>query len=359
MENNIRRLNLMKKNITCLIDYKGNFSTKWNANPYRSGMDKELLKKYFSETGFNINFKKFHEVDFLSNDIKNNLYIYSSSEDIGYHYKDIIEDVILGIQENGGEVIPEFKFLRAHNNKVFMEILKKSYFKSETILNSAHYGSIEEVDFDRISYPVVFKSAAGAMSQGVALAHNRTELERIIKSRCSTRVVKKDIKDFFRAIKHKGYLKESLYRRKFILQEFIPNLNFDFKVIIFGERFYIFQRPVRKNDFRASGSGSKNYIYGSDVKFPEGIFDFASSIFEKLTVPHLSLDIAYDGYNFYLLEFQVLHFGTVGHVKSDGYYYKNNGLWSFQKEKHDLEKVYADSIGYYLQSVKYNQPVKV
>jgi glutathione synthase/RimK-type ligase-like ATP-grasp enzyme len=349
----------MKKNIICLIDYKGNFSTKWNSIPYRSGMDKTLLKKYFSETGFNIEFKKFHEIDFLSNEFKDNLYIYSSSEDIGYHYKDMIEDVIFGILENGGEVIPDYKFLRAHNNKVFMEILKKTHFKSGTILNSSYYGSIEEVDFGKISYPIVFKSAAGAMSQGVALAQNKTELEKIIKGRCSTRILNKDIRDSIRAIKHKGYSKESLYRRKFILQDFIPNLTFDFKIIIFGERYYIFQRPVRKNDFRASGSGNKNYIYGSDVKYPEGMFDFASDIFEKLMVPHLSLDIAYDGINFYLLEFQVLHFGTVGHVKSDGYYYKGNENWLFQKENLDLEKLYVDSIGYYLQAVKYNQPVNV
>ncbi|HOM66395.1 MAG TPA: hypothetical protein PK591_11340 [Ignavibacteriales bacterium] len=39
------------KKIIALTDYKNIFSSKHNANPYRNGMDKKLLEKYFKENG--------------------------------------------------------------------------------------------------------------------------------------------------------------------------------------------------------------------------------------------------------------------------------------------------------------------
>jgi len=342
---------MMKNKITCLTDYKGVFGQKWNDVPYRSGMGRELLEKYFSENGYSIEFKKFSDVKFIDTEINGNVFLYTSSEDIGYHYKDFIEDVVLGIQEGGGIVIPEYKFLRSHNNKVFMEILRDLYLLDLNRLTSYVYGSLEEVEFNKINYPIVFKSAKGSMSQGVTLVKNKEELEKIIKKNCRTRNILKDFRDYIRKIKRKGYVRESLYRQKFILQEFVPNLSFDYKILIFGERFYIFQRPVRKDDFRASGSGFKNYIYGSKVNCPNGIFDYALNIYKKLNIPHLSIDVAYDGHKFYLFELQVLYFGTVGHDESDGYYYHSEGKWIFKDEKFTLEKVYSDSICYCLQNI--------
>lgn len=338
----------MKNNITALTDYKGVFGQKWGDVPYRSGMNKNLLKKYFDELGYEIEFKKFSEIIFNENEIKDKLFLYTSSEDVGYHYKDFIEDVVYGIQECGGIVIPDFKFLRANNNKVFMELLRKKYLADIDSIDSKVYGALEEVDFNSISYPVVFKFAKGSMSQGVSLAKNKAELESIIKKKCRSRNIAADLRDILRKIKRKGYVRESLYRNKFILQQFIPNLSFDYKVLVLGERYYIFQRPVREDDFRASGSGYKNYIYGSKVECPKGIFDYAKEIFNKLNVPHLSLDIAFDGSKFYLFELQVVYFGTVGHHCSDGHYYPSGNKWIFKNENIPFEKTYAESIAFHV-----------
>jgi len=46
------------KKIIALTDYKNIFSSKHNANPYRNGMDKKLLEKYFKENGYKIIFFK-------------------------------------------------------------------------------------------------------------------------------------------------------------------------------------------------------------------------------------------------------------------------------------------------------------
>ena len=47
----------MKKKIFFLTDYKNNFGSKHNALPYRSGMDKDLLKKYFKAKGYDCIFQ--------------------------------------------------------------------------------------------------------------------------------------------------------------------------------------------------------------------------------------------------------------------------------------------------------------
>jgi len=50
------------RTIYALIDYKGYFESKINAVPKDSGMDKDLLKKHFSDQGFEIVFMHFPEV---------------------------------------------------------------------------------------------------------------------------------------------------------------------------------------------------------------------------------------------------------------------------------------------------------
>ena len=341
----------MKKRIVILTDYKNNFGSKWNNVTYRSGMDKEILKKNFEKSGYSVKFMNISNVKFDDEFSKEDTILYTSSEDIGYHYKNYIEDVIFGLKEKGLRVLPDFKFLRANNNKVFMEILKSIIFTdSVNNLSAAHYGVLEDIDIDGLTYPVVIKESIGAMSRGVALAINKQDFLKKAKKISRTQNIKKDLKDFLRSKKHKGYVRESLYRKKFIIQQFIPELTSDFKILIFGERYYIFERPVRKNDFRASGSGNANYIYGSNVNCPNGIFNFAKNVFDQAELPNISIDIAFDGNKFYLLEFQAIYFGTVGHAKADGYYMLNNGNWEFVKKKIDIEEVYADSIVNFLKN---------
>lgn len=336
-----------------LTDYKGHFGSKYNATPYRSGMSKDLLIHYFEKMKYSIEFVNFSDMTFKEEYSKDHFFVYTSSEDIGYYYKDYIEDVVLGLQEKGLPVVPDFKFLRANNNKVFMEILKSIIFNDAiNNLSAKHYGVLEDVDLKSLSYPVVIKESAGAMSRGVALAASEKEFLKKAKKIGRTANLNQDLRDFLRARKQKEYIRESLYRNKFIVQQFIPGLESDFKILIFGKRYYIFERPVRKNDFRASGSGNVNYVYGSNVLCSDRIFDFAKNVFEQANVPHLSIDIAFDGQKYYLLEFQAIYFGTVGQTKADGYYVQKNGEWIFDKNVLDVEKVYADSIDEFLK-VKY------
>lgn len=341
------------KKIYLLTDYNDRFGSKYGAKPYRSGMDKKLLKRHFREHDYEAIFLKISSAQELK-EVKGVPILYTSTEDPGYRYKSFIEDVVLYLQNRGANVIPRHEFLRANNNKSFMELYRKT-FKNGSInsLKSLSFGSLEELEYNisHFKYPVVVKESAGAMSKGVYLAKNKVQLIKIARKISSAKHLLNDIKDFIRSYIHKNYKKQSRYRQKFIVQEYIPRLNFDYKVIVFGDHYYIFKRPTRKNDFRASGSGNENYIYGSSVKYPKGIFDFSKRIFETMNLPHISLDIAYDSEcsKFYLIEFQGIYFGTVGYLKSDGYYLLQKKEWTFKSEKPSIEHEYVESVVTFLQ----------
>ena len=147
----------------------------------------------------------------------------------------------------------------------------------------------------------VIKTFFGATSIGVTSSKNQNDFKKKIKRASNSKNLFYDIWDFVRAIKHKGYIKESLYRKKFIVQDMIEDLKNDWKVLIFGKKYYVLYRGVRDNDFRASGSGKFEYI----EKLPEGFLDYCEKIYNFFNVPNLSIDIGFDGKQFYLFEFKL------------------------------------------------------
>ena len=340
--------------IVLLTDYRNTFGSKYNALPYRSGMDISKLQYYFKENNIRVNVLSFNKVLYNDPYFKNRIVVYTSSEDINYYYKDYIEDVILGLKNSGALIIPDFEFLRANNNKVFMEILRNKYASKcpEINLKTNIYGTLEDLKADllKFNYPVVLKEPQGAMSDGVFLAKNCSQLLKKVKKISKTKTIKEFLREEIRHYIHKGYSKQSLHRNKFIVQEFLPGLRNDWKVLVFGSKYYIFFRPNRKNDFRASGSGNKSYLYGSACPIPDGIFDYAQKIYHCLKVPTLSIDIAFSQGKFSLLEFQAVYFGSVGQVKSDGYFINRNRKWIFKKEKVELESLYCTSLLEFLEN---------
>lgn len=337
------------KQIIVLTDYKGHFGSNWAAKPYRSGMDLSVISDAFRKAGYEPQIFTFSEIANVNISLKDVPVIYTSSEDIGYHYKDFIEDVVLYLQGMGTRLIPDFNHIRANNNKVFMELFLKPLRKALDIGPASQvFGVLEQAQKPDRSYPIVIKEPKGAMSSGVTKADTASEFDKKAKAISRSPYLRKDLKDSLRTYKHNDYKKESLYRNKFVTQEFIPDLQNDWKVLIFGDRYFIFSRPVRSGDFRASGSGFMSYKFGSQCEFPEGIFNFAKGIFDYLNVPQLSIDIAYDGNRFYLIEMQSLFFGTVGVIKSDVYFTQDGNSWKPQNKDLSLETIYTESILLYL-----------
>jgi len=340
------------RKIIALTDYKNHFGSKWKSNPYRSGYDQSLLKNYFNDNNYNIEFISLRNIDLKAKDWKNQLVIYTSSEEIGFNYKSFIEDIALELERLGAILLPSFDFLRANNNKVFMEILRNRVLGKELSGNhSRYYGAIEELYADikenKIEYPIVIKKAEGAMSRGVFLAKNEKELIKYAKIISRTPHLKAEIKEKIRKQKHNGYRPESSYQAKFITQTFIPNLTNDWKVLIYGNHYYILKRGIKANDFRASGS-HYNYKAGSKSEFPLHKLDEVKQMFESLNTPHLSLDYAYDGERGYVHEIQGVFFGTSTLEFCPDYYTHNGKEWVVEKQQLDQEGEYVYSIVHYL-----------
>ena len=338
--------------LICLTDYKNQFGSKWKATPYRSGLDKEYLSRLFQDFDYNVKFIPMTQVVFHDSVWKDRVVLYTSSEEYGLYYKNFIEDIVYGLKEAGARLIPDVSFLRANNNKVFMEILRQTKLPPDLqSISTNFYGTYDELDqamqTKQITFPCVIKKAAGAMSRGVFLAKNEGDLRKEAKKVSCTRQLKVALKERIRTRKHKGYKPESDYQGKFIIQSFVPGLKNDWKVLVYGEKYFVLKRNIRENDFRASGSGY-DYTSGSQAGFPVEMLGLIRKFYLKLNLPNLSVDFGFDGEKGYIFEFQAIHFGTSTHYKSQDYYDYADGEWLLQENTFDQEQIYVHSIIEYL-----------
>lgn len=345
----------MMRKIVLLTDYKGRFGSKHDDNPYRSGMDPAILKDAFMDAGYEVEFVSFSNVNPGDGGWEDKIVLYTSAEDKGLVYKQYIEDVVYALELAGARVIPPFKFLRAHNNKVFMELLR-NLLPGEIRGNlvSTHYGTVEELS-DRINdieFPVVVKGFSGAMGRNVYMAHNPGDLVKTVRKRITAGAsLFFRWKEYLRQIKHQGYRRDSFYRGRFVVQKFIPGLKNDWKVYFFGNKAFVFNRPVfKRREFRASGGGYDNYSYGLAAGAPEGLLDFGWTVFRALKIPFISMDLAWDGRHFYLLEFQCVYFGTAGILRkySGEYFQMDSDRWQVVENIGIVEKVFADGVAWFL-----------
>lgn len=332
-----------------LTDYLGRFESKYDDLPYRGGMNLSLITDNFSKNGFGVETLSFPEIKTQYKKLKGKPVIYTSSEDQGLNYKSFIEDIILFLELSGARVIPSHALLRCNNNKVMMELMREYLLEDYNSLYCSVFGAVEEFIQYNESAPLVIKESFGAQSRGVYLGENKYSMKKYANIVSNTFDLKDAFKNFVRFYKYQGYRKESQHRKKFIVQQFIPNLKHDFKVLIFGQRAYILKRGIKKNDFRASGS-RWNYHIAKSAEPPDGIFDFCFNIKNSLNVPNVSLDIAFDGEKFYLIEFQCLYFGSFTQAKSDCYYVKSGDNYTPVYEKLTLEQVYVEAICVFLQT---------
>ncbi len=336
----------MRSKIMLLVDYNGYFYSSAVRKIF--SMDVELIKKIFVEQGFDVDVQSFCNVDFRNRDYTDTYILYTSQEDPDLKYKDFIEDIILGLQEKGGMLVPDFKYFRAHHNKVFMEILRDvSNKKSIQNIRSRYFGTKE--DFDAcgtdINFPAVIKPSAGATSKGVSLITEATVNKTVNKLSFSVTPIV-FLKDIVKRMIRYPRIPLSYHRNKFVVQNYIPDLKGDFKVLVYDKKYYVLERKNIDNDFRASGSGK--FSWPEEINTP--LLDYAKEIFDFMDVPFLSLDIAEKDGSFFLIEFQVIMFGTYTLEKSSFYFEKENNVWKRIDKQSQLEEEFCSAMYTYLKS---------
>ena len=136
-------------------------------------------------------------------------------------------------------------------------------------------------------------------------------------------------------------------RANLIIQTFVSGLDKDYKVLVFGKKYYLLQREVRQNDFRASGSGKLSFPVNLGL-IETMVLSFARQAYIELDTPMLSIDIAYDGKKCHMIEFQCLNFGPYTLQFSDCFFTYNFGSWVKTNSKSELEEEMVNSWCYYL-----------
>jgi len=332
----------MNNKIYLLIDYRDQF---YFSTRYRGAcIDINKLKANFKKAGFDLIIKNFHEINFRTENYTNEWVLYQSSEDTNLLYKSYIEDIVLALELQGAKLIPNFPYFRAHHNKVFMEILRDSMNIDEIKnIQSRGFGTFEEYsksDLFKSNKLTIIKPGSGTRSSNIELLNTQSK-KRKYAHKISRSFTFENFKLWVSKIKTgRRYTPMSNNRCKFIIQNFIPDLKGDYRILAYGDKYYCVYRENRKDDFRASGSGKLNF----EITPPKGLLDYSKKIYEKFNTPFMSLDIGYRDGKFYLFEFQCLCLGQYTLEKSSFHYKQNNSSWKRVYEKPDLEREVTKTI---------------
>ncbi len=319
-------------------------------------IDTAKLIRNLQERGFEVELLEFHQLAAQAHTLRNEVIFYTYSQ-LDY-LRGYIKDIML-VVSRANRIIPSLELLLCHENKGFAELYKRSLGLSEP--QAWYLSHSRELAGLQIHYPVVLKTTSGTNAKGVFLCEDESELRKRLKTLAkpvslAARLDSQRRRYLRPGRKYQGYpdfnpVKDAdqwlEYMRPgscFVLQEFIPGLDCDYRVIAVQERFYVMKRLTLRGDFRASGT--KHFVFEFTV--PEGLLDFAADVYHRFDTPYLSMDIGHKEGRNHLFEYQALHFGTAAIVRSTGYYQRVVANWEFVETGSGLEETLAYGLAAYL-----------
>jgi hypothetical protein len=233
-----------------------------------------------------------------------------------YRDQNFARQLIFSIEKMGISVFPSFSSCWHFDDKVgqkyLLEAINAPLVHSYTFYNKD--AAFQWIDCTQ--FPKVFKLRTGAGSRNVRLIKNKNSGKRIVrkafgkgypvidnvsgfKQRLWVLRRDKNIKAIIHIIKgliRFAYPPEGinlLPRQKgyVYFQDFIPNNDFDDRVVIVGSKAITIRRYNREGDFRASGSGLIKH--NSDL-FDSKIIKIAFNVADQIGTESLAFDFIYD-----------------------------------------------------------------
>jgi len=223
------------------------------------------------------------------------------------------KQLLFSLQASGKIVFPDFNTSWHFDDKVGQKYLLESI--SAPLAPSYVFYSKKDalVWANQTTFPKVFKLRTGGGSANVKLVKDRYSAvklinkafscgfgqydsignlkERIRKYRLGKESLMGVMKGFVRLLiptefslikgREKGYV---------YFQEFIPGNDSDIRVVVIGDRAFAIKRLIRKNDFRASGSGDILY---NKTEINENCVRVAFETTKKLDVQCMAYDFVY------------------------------------------------------------------
>lgn len=281
-----------------------------------------MIAIHYSNVGFHKRWREycktqnieFKDVDCYADDIISQL---KDCDALMWHYwqtssKDFLKAkrILFALEHAGFIVFPNFNTAWHFDDKIaqkyLLEVLNLPLVKS--------YHFIEKREamnwINTATFPKVFKLKGGAGSSNVRLVRSKSRAIKLTKKAFGSgfkiydgfaflkeryRMYREGndtligvLKSFYRLFRSPiysnvmGVIKNEIY-----FQDFVPNNDFDIRVIVIDEKAFAIKRLVRENDFRASGSG--NILYAKEnfeTSLIKSSFDYA----RRLNAQSLAFD---------------------------------------------------------------------
>lgn len=254
------------------------------------------------------------------------------------NYKDALfaKQLLYSLEHKGMKVFPNFNTTWHFDDKVGQKYLLEA-IEAPLVPSYVFYTKKEALEWiNKTTFPKVFKLRGGAGSAHVKLARTKSQAKGFIKKAFGCGFSQLDkigyLKDKYRKWregKDKLGLIKGLYRlfiktefakmyhneKGYIyFQDFIPNNSFDIRIVVVGDKAMAEKRFVRKNDFRASGSGEFSY---DDIN--TDAIKIAFDVAEKLKLQSVAFDFILDNNKPLIVEMSY-GFGVKGISNAPGYW---------------------------------------
>ena len=306
---------------------KGSFSDRWISYCEENNIDYKLVNAYDSDIVTQVADCNFFMWHFHQSD---------------YRDTQFAKALILSLEAKGIRCFPNSHTCWYFDNKIWEKYLLEA-IDAPLVPSYIFYTKEEALKWvTTTDFPKVFKLKGGASASNVRLVQTRRKAEKLI-NQCfgkgfSQYRWKECLKEEWRKYKEgkvglrnvlrplyyalKPYPTEySHYHQKEIgyayFQDYIKDNDSDLRVVIIGDKAIGEKRYVRKDDFRASGSGKFEY-----VKLREDVLQIAFSTAKRLHLQSVAFDFIFCDNEPLIVEMSY-GFGTHGISHCNGYYTKD------------------------------------
>ena len=232
------------------------------------------------------------------------------------NYKDILfsKQLHFAIEQSGKKTFPDCKTFWHFDDKVGQKYLFEA-IGAPLVPSYVFYSKAEALQWVKTTtFPKVFKLRGGAGSQNVRLVHSALLARKLIRKAFGNGFPQFDaighlrecvrkyqegkdnflgiLKGMCRLFLSPEFARMHANEKGYVyFQDYIPNNSYDIRVIVIAEKAFAIKRMVRKNDFRASGSG--NILYEKE-NFPIDTIKLSLQLAEKLESQCAAFDFVYD-----------------------------------------------------------------
>jgi len=226
----------------------------------------------------------------------------------------LAKPLLFSLQQAGKFVFPDF-----HTAWHFDDKLGQKYLLEATdaplVPTYVFYSKKAAIDWaQHTTFPKVFKLRGGAGSSNVRLIQKKTDAVKVIRKAFGKGFPNYNSWVNFKEVFRKKSLGKATntdvfkgFARLFVkpefsrllgnemgyalFQDFIPYNDHDIRVIVIGDKAFAIKRMVRKNDFRASGSGNIRY---EKSNFSDEVIKLGFEIHQKLKGQCTAMDFIFD-----------------------------------------------------------------